>query len=236
MTELFVPAEAPPPILPLHEWKRNVRDHLKPTWCFCALHRRVTSCHSPVSRRSLMLSWDRFFPPSPFVITFDLVLYVNSAHRQAISQTNSSSRWVYRKVICLAWIRRCNLGWRCAFFFSSSQLGICPEMSNVGVEDIGWTFLSTLYLLSHYLTTCVFPMNPQRTINRPCSFFQFYVALLRIHHLIGLIFRPTTLCFTFTAPSGRTHTHSRQSIPSSPVCLTSVSSSTVSPKHAYCLA
>lgn len=68
-------------------------------------------------------------------------------------------------------------------------------------------------------------MNPQRTINRPCSFFQFYVALLRIHHLIGLIFRPTTLCFTFTALSGRTH--SRQSIPSSPPCLTSVSSSTV---------
>ena len=76
-----------------------------------------------------------FFPPSPFVITFDLLLYVNSAHTQAISQTNSSSRWVYRKVICLAWIRRCNLGWWCAFFFFfSSLLGICPEMSNTG----GW--------------------------------------------------------------------------------------------------
>ena len=96
---------------------------MKPTWCFCALHRRVTSCHSPVSCRFthavVRPFFCFFFPASPFVITFDLVLYVNSAHTRAISQTNSSSRWVYRKVICLAWIRRCNLWWGFFLFFFS---------------------------------------------------------------------------------------------------------------------
>lgn len=42
------------------------------------------------------------------LITFDLVLYVNSAHRSEHPDSKIiSSRWVYWKAICLAWICKC---------------------------------------------------------------------------------------------------------------------------------
>lgn len=48
------------------------------------------------------------------LITFDLILYVNSAiwgeQQEKRKPTNSLSSWVYRKVIILVWIRKCHLG------------------------------------------------------------------------------------------------------------------------------